>query len=53
MADLKFNMDHNKVAYLNKTKGSDHFHQIIDFLLGSNLQFALLENPTIYASLVR
>nr|GEY20726.1 hypothetical protein [Tanacetum cinerariifolium] len=32
MANLRFNIDHKKVAYLTKFAGSDIFHQIIDFL---------------------
>nr|GEY16303.1 hypothetical protein [Tanacetum cinerariifolium] len=41
MENLPFNIDHNKVAYLTKSKGSDIFHQIIDFLDGSSLRTAL------------
>nr|GEX52257.1 hypothetical protein [Tanacetum cinerariifolium] len=33
--------------------GSEMFHQIIDFLNGSSLRYALTENPVAYESLVR
>ncbi|GJU45502.1 hypothetical protein Tco_1202768 [Tanacetum coccineum] len=41
------------VAFLNKSEGSEDFHQIIDFLNISHIKYALTENPTIYASLVQ
>ncbi|GJT31787.1 hypothetical protein Tco_0922206 [Tanacetum coccineum] len=40
------------VAYLQKSKGSEEFHQIIDFLNVSHIQYALTENPTIYVSFI-
>ncbi|GJU92730.1 hypothetical protein Tco_1317486 [Tanacetum coccineum] len=40
------------VAYLAKTEGSEGFHQIIDFLTASHINYALTESPTIYASLI-
>ncbi|GKB65102.1 hypothetical protein Tco_0921288 [Tanacetum coccineum] len=40
------------VAYLKKTKGSEGFHQIVDFLNASHIRYALTENPTIYFSLI-
>nr|GFC92619.1 xylulose kinase-1 [Tanacetum cinerariifolium] len=40
------------VAYLEKSEGSEGFHQIIDFLSASHIKYALTENPTIYASLM-
>ncbi|GJW49202.1 hypothetical protein Tco_0090553 [Tanacetum coccineum] len=30
---------------------SEEFHQIVDFLAGSNIRYALIANPTIYVSL--
>ncbi|GKC13730.1 hypothetical protein Tco_1010512 [Tanacetum coccineum] len=39
------------VAYLEKTEGSEWFHQIIDFFTASHINYALTESPTIYASL--
>ncbi|GJU99926.1 hypothetical protein Tco_1329197 [Tanacetum coccineum] len=40
------------VAYLEKTEGSEGFHQIIDFLIASHINYALTKSPTIYASLI-
>ncbi|GJZ06823.1 hypothetical protein Tco_0540616 [Tanacetum coccineum] len=40
------------VAYLEKTEGSEGFHQIIDFLTTSHINYALTKSPTIYASLI-
>ncbi|GJR76665.1 hypothetical protein Tco_0089030 [Tanacetum coccineum] len=41
------------VAYSEwKTEGSEGFHQIIDFLTASHINYALTESPTIYASLI-
>ncbi|GKE35853.1 hypothetical protein Tco_1455175, partial [Tanacetum coccineum] len=40
------------VAYLEKSEGSDGFHQIIDFLSTSHIKYALTESPTIYASTI-
>ncbi|GJS54559.1 hypothetical protein Tco_0627921 [Tanacetum coccineum] len=40
------------VAYLEKTEGSEGFHQIIDFLTTSHINYALTKSPTIYASLM-
>nr|GEX97167.1 hypothetical protein [Tanacetum cinerariifolium] len=53
MAELHFNNDHNKVAYLLKPKESQGFHPIIDFMNGLYIRYALTANPTINASLVR
>ncbi|GJU03152.1 ribonuclease H-like domain-containing protein [Tanacetum coccineum] len=33
--------------------GSEGFHQIIDFLNASHIQYALTENPTIYVSFIK
>ncbi|GJZ26621.1 hypothetical protein Tco_0570874 [Tanacetum coccineum] len=41
------------VAYLQKSEGSEGFHQIIDFLNASHIQYALIENPTIYVSFIK
>ncbi|GJR38634.1 retrovirus-related pol polyprotein from transposon TNT 1-94 [Tanacetum coccineum] len=32
--------------------GSEEFHQIVDFLAGSHIRYALTANPTIYVSLI-
>ncbi|GKD62501.1 hypothetical protein Tco_1300010, partial [Tanacetum coccineum] len=41
------------VAYLKKTKGSEGFHQIVDFLNSNHIRYALTENPTIYVSFIQ
>ncbi|GJY15579.1 hypothetical protein Tco_0386001 [Tanacetum coccineum] len=41
MADLEFCPKHNMVAYLEKTDGNTKFHQIMDFLTGSSIYYAL------------
>ncbi|GJX58935.1 hypothetical protein Tco_0290325 [Tanacetum coccineum] len=38
------------VAYLEKSEGSEGFHQTIDFLTVSHIKNALTEYPTLYAS---
>ncbi|GJY84846.1 hypothetical protein Tco_0498872 [Tanacetum coccineum] len=40
------------VAYLEKSKGSEGFHEIIDFLSASHIYYALTASPTIYTSLI-
>ncbi|GKC23535.1 putative ribonuclease H-like domain-containing protein [Tanacetum coccineum] len=50
MASLEFCDKHNMVAYLEKSEGSEGFHQIIDFLTASHIKNALTECPTLYAS---
>ncbi|GJW72345.1 hypothetical protein Tco_0129262 [Tanacetum coccineum] len=52
MANLNFCDKHNMVAYLQKSEGSEGFHQIIDFLTTSHIRYALTESPTIYVSLI-
>nr|GEZ24166.1 putative reverse transcriptase, RNA-dependent DNA polymerase [Tanacetum cinerariifolium] len=44
---------YNMIAYLKKTKGSEGFHQIVNFLNSSHIKFALTENPTIYTLLIQ
>nr|GFA62078.1 hypothetical protein [Tanacetum cinerariifolium] len=53
MANLEFCDTHNMIAYLLKTDGSEAFHQILDFLNSSHIKYALIENPTIYTSLIQ
>ncbi|GJZ62674.1 hypothetical protein Tco_0618811 [Tanacetum coccineum] len=53
MANLDFCDKHNMVAYLQKSEGSEGFHQIIDFLTISHIRYALTESPTIYVSLIK
>ncbi|GJY98094.1 hypothetical protein Tco_0515004 [Tanacetum coccineum] len=40
------------VAYLKKPTGSEGFQEIVDFLNGSHIRYALTTNPTIYVSLI-
>ncbi|GJX19114.1 hypothetical protein Tco_0221791 [Tanacetum coccineum] len=40
------------VAYLEKSEGSEGFHEIIDFLSASHIYYALTTSPTIYTSLI-
>ncbi|GKC05319.1 hypothetical protein Tco_0996929 [Tanacetum coccineum] len=53
MANLEFCDKHNKVAYLEKSEGSEEFHEIIDFLSASHIHYALTVNPTIYVSFIK
>nr|GEW40210.1 synaptobrevin, longin-like domain protein [Tanacetum cinerariifolium] len=53
MAALKYKEEHTKIGYLLKPTGSDDYHQIIDFLSGSHIRYALTTNPTIFDSLVK
>ncbi|GKB87834.1 hypothetical protein Tco_0960106, partial [Tanacetum coccineum] len=52
MANLDFCDKHNMIAYLQKSEGSEGFHQIIDFLTASHIKYALTKNPTMYVSLI-
>ncbi|GKA76397.1 hypothetical protein Tco_0782858 [Tanacetum coccineum] len=52
MVTLEFCDKHNMVAYLVKSKGSEGFHEIIDFLTSSHIYYALTECPTLYISLI-
>ncbi|GKA02405.1 hypothetical protein Tco_0675070 [Tanacetum coccineum] len=53
MAQLKYCDKHNQVGFLRKPNESAGFAEIVDFLQGSNLRYALTTNPTIYDSLVK
>ncbi|GKF60555.1 hypothetical protein Tco_0177341 [Tanacetum coccineum] len=53
MAQLKYCDKHNQVGFLHKPEESAGFAEIVDFLRGSNLRYALTHNPTIYDSLVK
>ncbi|GJS95153.1 ribonuclease H-like domain-containing protein [Tanacetum coccineum] len=44
---------HNMVAYLKKPTGSEGFQEIVDFLNGSHIRYALTKNPSIYVSLIK
>nr|GEX22557.1 xylulose kinase-1 [Tanacetum cinerariifolium] len=50
---LTFADTHNMVAYLSKSDASEGFNQIIDFLNGSYIKYALTVNPTIYVSYIK
>ncbi|GJU46571.1 hypothetical protein Tco_1203837 [Tanacetum coccineum] len=52
MANMDFCNKHNMVAFLQKPTGSEKFHQIVDFLIGSHIRYALTANPTICVSLI-
>ncbi|GJY88950.1 hypothetical protein Tco_0503578 [Tanacetum coccineum] len=52
MANLEFCYKHNMVAYLKKPTRSKGFQEIVDFLNGSHIRYALTKNPTIYVSLI-
>ncbi|GJZ66009.1 hypothetical protein Tco_0622705 [Tanacetum coccineum] len=52
MANLEFCDKHNMVPYY-EVEGSEGFHQIIDFLNASHIQYALTENLTIYVSFIK
>nr|GEU94243.1 hypothetical protein [Tanacetum cinerariifolium] len=41
------------VAYLSKSDASEGFHQILDFLNGSSIKYALTVNPNIYLSYIK
>ncbi|GKF05856.1 hypothetical protein Tco_0036524, partial [Tanacetum coccineum] len=53
MANLEFCDKHNMVTYLKKPSGSEGFQEIVDFLNGSHIRYALTKNPTIYVSLIK
>ncbi|GJR25680.1 hypothetical protein Tco_1101912 [Tanacetum coccineum] len=53
MAQLKYCDKHNQVGFLRKPDESVGFAEIVDFLQGSNLRYALTTNPTIYDSLIK
>ncbi|GJS66961.1 hypothetical protein Tco_0681525 [Tanacetum coccineum] len=47
MAALESCPKHNMVAYLEKTNGNAEFHEIIDFLTRSSIQYALTVSPVV------
>nr|GFB61427.1 hypothetical protein [Tanacetum cinerariifolium] len=44
---------HNIFVYLSKSDASEGFNQIIDFLNGNSLKYALTVNPNIYVSCIK
>ncbi|GJZ41099.1 hypothetical protein Tco_0587985 [Tanacetum coccineum] len=53
MANLKYPDKHNMVAFLKTPNESVGFTEVVDFLKGTSLRYALTHNPTIYDSLVK
>ncbi|GJR00361.1 hypothetical protein Tco_0523345 [Tanacetum coccineum] len=53
MAALKYRDEHNKVGFLEKPNGSADYHQVLDFLQGSHIRYAITHDPIIYDSLVK
>ncbi|GJU36934.1 hypothetical protein Tco_1185288 [Tanacetum coccineum] len=53
MTTLKYSDKHNMVAFLMKPNESVGVTEIVDFLKGTSLRYALTHNPTIYDSLVK
>ncbi|GJS66668.1 putative reverse transcriptase domain-containing protein [Tanacetum coccineum] len=53
MTNLRYSNKHNMVAFLKKPNESVGFTEIVDFLKGTSLRYALSHNPTIYDSLVK
>ncbi|GJR73499.1 hypothetical protein Tco_0085864 [Tanacetum coccineum] len=51
MAALRYRDEHNKVGYLQKPKGSDDYHQILDFLGASHIRSPELGPPAILATI--
>nr|GEZ24560.1 xylulose kinase-1 [Tanacetum cinerariifolium] len=50
---LTFDETHNMITYLTKSDASERFNQIIDFLNGSSIKYALTVNPNIYVSCIK
>ncbi|GKB60162.1 hypothetical protein Tco_0916348 [Tanacetum coccineum] len=53
MANLKYSDKHNMVTFLKKPNESVGFTEVVNFLKGTSLRYALTHNPTIYDSLVK
>lgn len=54
MASLEFKHDHNKVAFLSKTKDHELYDSMVEFLLRSKIHYALTHSPNvIYESLLK
>nr|GEV36609.1 hypothetical protein [Tanacetum cinerariifolium] len=50
---LTFADTHNMIAHLTKSDASEGFNQIIDFLNGSSIKYALTVNPNIYVFCIK
>nr|GFA52315.1 hypothetical protein [Tanacetum cinerariifolium] len=44
---------HNMITYLTKSDASEGFNQILDFLNGSSIKYALTVNPNIYVLCIK
>ncbi|GJV11845.1 hypothetical protein Tco_1353386 [Tanacetum coccineum] len=53
MASMKYCDKHNQVGFLKKPEESTGFAEIVDFLKGSHIRYALTQNLTIHDSLVK
>ncbi|GJS94655.1 hypothetical protein Tco_0801623 [Tanacetum coccineum] len=53
MASMKYCDKHNQVGFLKKPEESAGFAEIVDFLKGSHIRYALTHNPTVHDSLVK
>ncbi|GJS79054.1 hypothetical protein Tco_0728935 [Tanacetum coccineum] len=53
MASMKYCDKHNQVGFLKKLEESAGFAEIVNFLKGSHIRYALTHNPTIHDSLVK
>ncbi|GKA22959.1 putative reverse transcriptase domain-containing protein [Tanacetum coccineum] len=53
MASMKYCDKHNQVGFLKKPEESIWFAEIVDFLKGSHIRYALTYNLTIHDSLVK
>ncbi|GKB22048.1 putative ribonuclease H-like domain-containing protein, partial [Tanacetum coccineum] len=51
MVALRYRDENNKVGYLHKPKGSDDYHQILDFLGASHIRSPELGPPAILATI--
>ncbi|GJY75281.1 hypothetical protein Tco_0480397 [Tanacetum coccineum] len=50
---IEFCDKHNMVAFLEKSTGSEGFHQVIDFLNRSYINYALTKKPEVYVSFIK
>lgn len=53
MASMKYCDKHNQVGFLKQSEETPAFNEIVNFLKGSYIRYALICNPTIYDSLVK
>ncbi|GJT43345.1 hypothetical protein Tco_0952060 [Tanacetum coccineum] len=44
---------HNMVAFLEKSTGSEGFHQVIDFLARIHIYYACTKKPAVYVSFLK